>query len=102
MPQFVKVAIVNDVQPGTGTVVEVNGKEIALFNANGNFYAIGNTCVHRGGPLGEGTLEGNIVTCPWHGWTYNVETGISETSPDACVSTYQVNVEGSDVKVSLE
>ncbi len=52
--------------------------------------------------MGEGTLEGNIVTCPWHGWAYNVETGISETSPDACVSTYQVTVEGSDVKVSLE
>jgi len=99
MAEFVKVVGTNDVAPGTGMVAEVNGQTVAVFNVNGTFYAIDNTCVHRGGPLGEGELEGDIVTCPWHGWQYNVKTGTSTTNPSACVKTYQVKVEGSEVKV---
>ena len=101
MAEFVKVAQVSDLQPGTGKVVTVKDKAIALFNVDGTFYAIDNTCVHRGGPLGEGEMEGNRVTCPWHGWQYDVKTGVSETNPSAKVQTYQVKVDGSAVMVSI-
>jgi nitrite reductase (NADH) small subunit len=101
MADYVRVAATTDVPPGTGLVAEVNGQALAVFNVNGTFYAIDNTCVHRGGPLGEGELEDDIVTCPWHAWQYNVRTGVSTTNPSASVKTYQVKVEGSDVKVLL-
>ena len=101
MAEFVKVAGKGDVAPGSGVVAEVNGQAIAVFNVDGTYYAIDNTCVHRGGPLGEGELEGDTVTCPWHGWHYSVKTGKSINNPSACVKSYQVKVEVSDVKVLL-
>lgn len=101
MPEFKRVAGTADVATGTGIVAEVDGQAIAVFNVDGTFYAIDNTCVHRGGPLGEGELEGDVVTCPWHAWQYNVKTGVSVTNPSASVKTYQVKVEGPDIKVLL-
>ena len=53
------------------------------------------------GPLGEGELDDDVVTCPWHAWQFNVKTGVSVNNPSACVKTYQVKVEGSDIKVLL-
>jgi nitrite reductase (NADH) small subunit len=101
MAEFVKIAGASELPPGSGTVKEVNGQAIALFNVAGTYYAIDNTCVHRGGPLGEGELEGDTVTCPWHAWQYSVKTGKSLNNPSACVKTYEVKVEGTDVKVLL-
>ncbi len=99
MADFIKATTTADVKPGTGIVADVNGQAIAIFNVGGTFFAIDNTCVHRGGPLGEGELAEDIVTCPWHGWEYNVKTGACENNPSACVKTYQVRVDGADVKV---
>ena len=99
---FVTVANVNDVKEGKGKVVEANGKTIALFNVDGKIDAIDNTCVHAGGPLGEGTCEGNVVTCPWHGWKFDVTTGISPVNPQAKVDTFEVQIEGEEVKVKTE
>jgi len=62
-----KIAETKDLPPGSGTIVEAGGRTLALFNVDGTFYAIDNTCLHRGGPLGEGDLDDTIVTCPWHG-----------------------------------
>ena len=101
MGEFVRVTDTKDVKPGQGIVAEINGKSLAIFNVEGNFHAIGNTCLHRGGPLGEGDLEGNVVTCPWHGWQYNVTTGECVNNPSAKIEVYQVKVEGTDVKVLL-
>ena len=101
MAEFVRVTGAADVAPGSGMVAEVKGQSIAVFNVDGTYYAIDNTCVHRGGPLGEGELEGDTVTCPWHGWQYNVQSGKSINNPSACVKSYQVTVEGSDVKILL-
>jgi nitrite reductase/ring-hydroxylating ferredoxin subunit len=101
MADFIRVSGTADVTPGHGIVAEVNGKTLAVFNVEGTFYAIDNTCVHRGGPLGEGDVEGNVVTCPWHGWEYNVTTGECVNNPSAKVEVYQVKVEGNDVKVLL-
>ena len=55
--------------------MEVNGIWIALFNVDGTFYAMDNSCPHAGGPLGEGKVNGGIVECPWHGWRFDIRTG---------------------------
>lgn len=99
---FVKAAKVSDVSEGTGIMVAIDGTEVALFNIGGKFYAINNTCVHRGGPLGEGMVDGNVVTCPWHGWQYDVKTGKGVSNPNAQVASYKAKVEGDDVLVSLD
>ena len=101
MGEFVRVTGTTDVKPGSGIVAEVNGKTLAVFNVDGTFHAIDNTCVHRGGPLGEGDLAGNVVTCPWHGWEYDVTTGGCVNNPAEKVERYQVKVEGDAVKVLL-
>ena len=102
MTDFVTVANINDIKPGEGKVVEANGKTIALFNVDGTFYAIDNTCKHAQGPLGEGICDGKVVTCPWHGWKYNVTTGINPENPQVKVDKYEVQVEGEEVKVKTE
>ena len=102
MPNFIKVASTSDLQPGENKVVEVNGEQVALFNVDGEFFAINNTCRHKGGPLGEGFLEGDVVSCPLHGWRYNVRSGSCLTVPTQHVASYQVKVEGNDVFVSLD
>jgi nitrite reductase/ring-hydroxylating ferredoxin subunit len=101
MAEFVRVAGTGEVKPGQGIVAEVSGKTLAIFNVDGQFHAIDNTCLHRGGPLGEGELAGNVVTCPWHGWEFDVTTGECVKNPSAKVEVYQVKVEGTDVKVLL-
>ncbi len=101
MASFVRVASVSEIPAGQGKTVEVGGKAIAVFNCKGTFYAIDNTCKHEGGPLGEGELAGTVVTCPWHGWTYDVTTGISPDDPDCAVERYEVKVEGGDILVDV-
>ena len=96
-----KIAETRDVEPGQGKVIEAEGKTLALFNCDGAFYAIDNTCRHRGGPLGEGELDGSIVTCPWHGWRYDVSTGANAMNPSITVACYTVTVEGGAVFVDL-
>lgn len=93
------VAKVGDVKPGEAKVVVVLGRLVALYNVNGAFYATENTCLHRGGPLGEGFLDGAIVTCPQHGWQYDVRTGSNFMNPAATLRTYRVFVEDGAVKI---
>lgn len=102
MAGFVKVAKTDQIVPGQGKMIEVGGKKIALFNVQGSFYAIDDTCTHRGGPLSEGVLEGKQVTCPWHGATYDVTTGevLSPPAPKG-VARYNVRLEGSDIEVEV-
>ena len=97
---LVKIAKVSDLKPGEGTVIEADGQKIALFNVDGAFHALDNTCVHKGGPLGDGDLDGPIVTCPWHGWTYDVTSGECTTNPQAKVSCFSVKVEGEDIIIN--
>ncbi|MGH9778900.1 MAG: Rieske (2Fe-2S) protein [Candidatus Acidiferrales bacterium] len=101
MARFVKVAKVNEMPPGSAREFQADGRMIALFNVDGNFYAVDNTCLHRGGPLGQGTLEGEVVTCPWHGWQYNVKSGEAVFNEQIKVQCYEVKVEGDDICVGL-
>jgi len=95
----VKVASVDEVPAGQGKVVEVNGIEIALFNAGGTFFASGSICPHESGPLGEGVLEADTVICPWHGFDFDLKTGECLVDPELKVPCYPVKVEGSDIYV---
>jgi nitrite reductase (NADH) small subunit len=97
----VRVASVGDVPAGQGLVVEVAGRSLALFNVDGTFYAIDNTCLHRGGPLGDGELEGRVVTCPWHAWRWDVATGVNVNNPAVKVACFPVSVERGEVFVEL-
>jgi len=101
MPNFVKVANLSDLKPGAAMTVVVNGLDIALYNVGGKIYATDNTCLHQGGPLGEGILEGEVVSCPWHMWEYNVCTGAKVGNDSIKLSTYPVEVEGADIKVGI-
>ncbi len=97
---FVTVARVADVAPGTGKAVVVGDREIALFNVEGRFYALDNTCPHQGGPLAEGWIEGTLVTCPWHAWTFKLTDGKMTLGEYASVDTFDVRVERDEVQVS--
>lgn len=101
MPTFVKVASTSDLKPGTAISVTANGREIALYNVGGKFYATDNTCLHQGGPLGEGMLEGEVISCPWHMWEYNVCTGEEVGNCSVKLATFPVEVEGTDIKVGV-
>ena len=99
MANFVKVAQRTDIPEGKGKTLEINGKKIAVFHAAGKFYAIDDTCLHRGGPLGEGDLDGTTITCPWHGWEYDITSGCSLDDPSKKVASYATKVEGDDILV---
>jgi nitrite reductase/ring-hydroxylating ferredoxin subunit len=101
MAEFVRVASLSELAPGTAKAVEVKGKAIALFNVEGTIYATDNTCLHQGGPLGEGELMGGVVICPWHQWEYNVRTGELVGDSSVKITTYPVQIEGSDIKVAV-
>ncbi|MCS6897589.1 MAG: Rieske 2Fe-2S domain-containing protein [Nitrospira sp.] len=98
---FVTVARTGDIPPGTGRIVDVHGVWIALFNVEGTFYAIDNTCPHAGGPLGEGRLDGTVVECPWHGWRFNVVSGKREGNPAFEVACCRVRIDGGLVQIAL-
>ena len=99
---LVKVANTNDVPPGTARAVEAGGRRIALFNGGDAYYAIDDACTHRGGPLSEGAVEGMVVTCPWHGASFDITNGsvLGPPAPEG-VASYRVEVDGDDIKVDL-
>ena len=98
---FVRVARTTDIAPGQIREIQLDGTTIAVANVAGQFHAISNTCLHRGGPLGQGSLQGNVVTCPWHGWTYDVTSGKVSPNQTAGVACYPVERRGEDVYVDI-
>ena len=98
---FVRAARKEEVPPGSIREFQLDGTTIALANVDGKFYAINNTCLHRGGPLGEGELEGKVVTCPWHGWQYDVTTGKVVMNPSVGVDCYTLELRGDDIFVNV-
>ncbi len=104
MPRFVKVGTTADFEGlEAGKLVEVGGESIAVFKVGGGYYAIENTCPHAGGPLAEGTLAGDVVTCPWHGSRFSVKTGAVLGPPARQgVRSFPVRVTGEDVEVQVD
>lgn len=99
---FVRAAKTDEIPAGTIREFQLDGTTIALANVGGKFYAINNTCLHRGGPLGQGVLADKVVTCPWHGWEFDVTTGKITQNPTVGVDCYPVEVRGQDIFVSCE
>jgi nitrite reductase/ring-hydroxylating ferredoxin subunit len=102
MSDFTRVTSAGDLPAGQGMEASVAGRPVALFNIGGQFYAISNTCVHRGGPLGQGYVDGDTVMCPWHAWTFNVRTGENVVNAEMKVACYEVKVEDGQVLVRVE
>jgi nitrite reductase/ring-hydroxylating ferredoxin subunit len=102
MAGFVKVATTDELAQGQAKQVEAEGKVIALFRVGGRCHAIDDTCTHEGGPLSEGDVEGDTVTCPWHGARFNITNGevLGPPAQDP-VAYYQSRINGSDIEVEL-
>ena len=102
MAQFIKVATTDELTEQEAKLVELEGEKIALFRVDAAFYALSDTCTHRGGPLSEGTVEGAEVTCPWHGAKFDLRTGAVLGPPARQgVRSYAVRVTGADIEIEV-
>jgi nitrite reductase/ring-hydroxylating ferredoxin subunit len=101
MSDFLPAVAVSDLPPGQAREVSLGGQVVALFNVGGTFHALPNRCPHRGGPLGQGFVDGAQVSCPWHNWTFDVTTGENVASPDLKIARLEVKVESGQVLVKL-
>lgn len=101
MADFVRAIAASDLAPGQCVEVTVGETPVALYNVNGIFYATSNVCLHRGGPLGQGMLEGKEVMCPWHAWSWDVTTGENVANGSLKIPTYEVKVEEGQVLVKV-
>jgi NAD(P)H-dependent nitrite reductase small subunit len=102
MADYVTIAEAGEIAPGQGRTLRVNGHAVALYNLDGGFHAIADTCPHRGGPLGAGVLEDGLVHCPLHGWAFDVKTGACQTNPAKPVRCYPVRVENGRVQIRMD
>jgi len=98
---FVRAARKDEIPAGSIREFQVEGKTLAIANVEGKFFAIDNTCLHRGGPLAQGPLHGKVVTCPWHAWQYDVTSGQVVQNPAAGVACYNLEVRGEDIWADL-
>jgi nitrite reductase (NADH) small subunit len=101
MPQFVKMATLGEILPGRAKEVEHDGRIYALFNCGGTIRVIDGICPHQGGPLAEGVVEGTVVTCPWHGWQFDLVTGTMPSGSRIKQAVFEVKIEGQDVLVAV-
>jgi nitrite reductase/ring-hydroxylating ferredoxin subunit len=101
MSEFVEVAQLDQIPPGTSSFVRVEDKSIALFNVDGSIYAIDDSCAHEGSSLAAGKLDGKIVTCRSHGWRYDVTTGRLTFDPNFGVASYAVQVVERKIMVAV-
>lgn len=101
MTDFIEVARLDQVQPGTGMSFTVAGKEVALFNVDGTIYAMEDSCLHKGASLGTGQIEGKVVTCRAHGWRYDVTTGSTMNVPGYGVASYPAKVVDGKILVAV-
>ena len=101
MEGYVKLAGLADVAPGCGVEVEYDGRIYAIFNVDGVISAIDGLCPHQGGPLADGELCGTTVTCPWHGWQYDVRTGEPLYGGRTRQPVFDVRIDGEDILVAV-
>lgn len=103
MGTFLKVATVQNIHPEEGKMCELpDGKQIAIFKTADGYSVLNNVCPHRGGPIAEGRIENGKVSCPWHGWQFDVCTGVSPVNPNAKLRKYPCKVEGSDILIEID
>lgn len=94
---------IENVPPREGRAVKIDNLEIAIFNVNGRFLTIDNSCPHKGGPLCDGIVSGTTVVCPLHGQRFDLESGMPVLASQAgCLATYPTRVDGGIIFVDLE
>ena len=98
---FVKVATLSEVPPNSVHEVNVGETFYALCNVDGEVHALNGTCLHRGGPLGQGAMHGSFVVCPWHAWEWDCRTGANDFDPSQKVATYPVKIDGEDILIDV-
>jgi nitrite reductase/ring-hydroxylating ferredoxin subunit len=102
MPNFTKLTTESELPPADEAKEFPCGeKTICVANVNGTYSALDNVCPHRGGPLGQGMIEGGKVVCPWHGWAWDAKTGVAMQDPNMKVAVYPVKIENGDVLVEI-
>ena len=101
MSDFQPVGRIAEFAAGQGRMVTVNGRHVALFRLGEEFFALDNMCLHRGGPLCDGQIKNDVVTCPWHFWSYEIRTGMMVQDPRVGVSRHEVRVDGELISVRL-
>jgi nitrite reductase (NADH) small subunit len=102
MPNWVQIAVLSECPPGSCLERVAGERVVALFNVDGSLYALDGVCPHQGGPLGEGELTGAVVTCPWHGWQFDVRTGQHQLNKSVVQPSLPVRVEGDAVLVDVD
>ncbi len=98
---WVTVGAVEAFPVGTVKAAKVAGKQVAICNDNGEFFAVKNDCPHKGGPLGQGWLNGAVVTCPWHRFRFDLRRGCSVTNEAMQVYTYPMRIEDGVLKIDI-
>jgi len=102
MENIVEAAGIDELEPGQAKLIEVDGKEIALFNSNGEYFAIDNECTHVGGPLCEGEIDDGKVICPWHGAEFDLKSGQAVAPPaEEDIRTYKVRIEANVIMIEI-
>jgi len=101
MPDWFPIATESECPPGTSIERVVAGRMVALANVAGTYHALDGLCPHQGGPLGTGVLCGTVLTCPWHGWQFDVVTGRHQISPTVRQTVYDVRVADGRIFVRL-
>jgi nitrite reductase/ring-hydroxylating ferredoxin subunit len=99
MSDFTDVCAAGELEPGKCMETRVGDKAVALVNAEGSICAVSNTCLHRGGPLGQGFVQGSLLICPWHAWAFDARTGVSDVNPEMVLDRYEVRVENGRILV---
>ena len=103
MAERVKIGSRGDLPAeGEAREFEIGERVVCVARLNGEYGALDNVCPHRGGPLGQGVIEGDKLVCPWHGWQFDPKTGAVSHAPDQRIATYPLTIEGDDVFVEFE
>ncbi|MFM8252987.1 MAG: Rieske (2Fe-2S) protein [Planctomycetota bacterium] len=102
MASWILLASVADCPPGSARELVVGDRIVALYRVDDQFYALDGICPHQGGPLGKGRLHDGVVTCPWHGWQFDVRTGQHQSSKTLCHPRYELKIEDGQVWMQVE
>jgi len=102
MSKSISLIEASKVAPGASAEVVAEGRIFAVYNVDGEFRVMDGICPHAGGPLGKGTLHNGVVTCPWHGWQFDVQSGQHCLNDTICQQTFPVEVIDGQVCIAVE
>ena len=94
---WIELARTDAIADGESIEVVAAGRMVAIFNVGGEFFALDGICPHQGGPLGKGQLSGKIITCPWHGWQFDVQSGENQITPTLCQPKIPIKIQGPNI-----